>query len=152
MKETKIRKILLRCKKSTWHVDTNYLLQPPKYLIFVVNRFRYINNNFTKDRCSKPMDMTVVLGLNKFSLQATIDHHGPSMYSDHYIGFINCCEKFILDVSAREHSPYIGLNMLPLYSSCLHSLLRYSTGEFQASKRIVLAAFSAVSCSLMILV
>ena len=27
------------------------------------------------------MDMTIVLGLHKFSLQATIDHHGPSMYS-----------------------------------------------------------------------
>ena len=30
------------------------------------------------------MDMTVVLGLHKFSLQATIDHHGPSMYSGLY--------------------------------------------------------------------
>ena len=27
------------------------------------------------------MDMTVVLGLHKLSLQATIDHHRPSMYS-----------------------------------------------------------------------
>ena len=39
------------------------------------------------------MDMTVVFGLHKFSLQATIDHHGPSMYSDHYTAFINCCKK-----------------------------------------------------------
>ena len=51
--------------------------QPPKYLIIVVNRFRYINNNLTKDRCSIPMDVTIVLGLHKFSLQATIDHHVP---------------------------------------------------------------------------
>ena len=27
------------------------------------------------------MDMTVVFGLHKFSLQAIIDHHGPSTYS-----------------------------------------------------------------------
>ena len=66
------------------HVESNYILQPPKYLIIVVNRFRYINKNFTKGRYSIPMDMTVVLGLHKFSLQATIDHHGPSMYSGHH--------------------------------------------------------------------
>ena len=52
----------------------------------------YINNNFTKDRCSVPRDMTVVLGLHKFSLQATIDHHQPYMYSGHYTASINCCK------------------------------------------------------------
>ena len=79
--------------KNTWHIESNYLLQPPKYLIIVVNRFRYINNNFTKDRCSIPMDTTVVLGLHKFSMQATIDHHGPSMYSGHYTASINYCKR-----------------------------------------------------------
>ena len=39
------------------------------------------------------IDMTVVLGLQKFSLQATIDHHEPSVYSGHYIASINCCKK-----------------------------------------------------------
>ena len=40
----------------------------------------------------------------------------------------------------------IGLNMFPFdsFMSCLHSLLGYSTGEFQASQLIVLAAFGAV--------
>ena len=38
----------------------------------------------------------------------------------------------------------IGLNMFPLDSFCLHSLLGYSTGEFQALQLIVLAAFGAV--------
>ena len=40
----------------------------------------------------------------------------------------------------------IGLNTFPLdfFMSCLHSLLRYSTGEFQALQPIVLAAFGAV--------
>ena len=69
------------------------MLQPPKYLIIVVNRFRYINNNFNKDRCAIPMNMTVVLGLHKFSLMATIDHHGPSMYSGYHTASINCCKK-----------------------------------------------------------
>ena len=40
----------------------------------------------------------------------------------------------------------IGLNMFPLdpFMSCLHTLLGYSTGEFQALQLIVLAAFGAV--------
>ena len=81
----KLGKSCFRCKKNTLHIKSNYLLQPPKYLIFIFNRFRDINNNFTNDRCSIPMDMTVVLGLHKCSLQATIDHHGPSMYSGHLL-------------------------------------------------------------------
>ena len=36
-----------------------------------------------------PMNMTAVLGLHKFSLQATIGHHGPSMYSGHFTASIN---------------------------------------------------------------
>ena len=39
------------------------------------------------------MDTSVVLGLHKFNLQATIDHHGPSMYSGHYTASINCCKR-----------------------------------------------------------
>ena len=31
------------------------------------------------DMCYIPMAMTVVVGLHKFSLQATIDHYGTSM-------------------------------------------------------------------------
>ena len=36
----KLEKSCFQCKKNTWHVESNYLLQHPKYLIFVVNRFR----------------------------------------------------------------------------------------------------------------
>ena len=39
------------------------------------------------------MDMTVVLSLHKFSLQVTRDHHGPSMYSGHYITSIHWCKN-----------------------------------------------------------
>ena len=90
--EQKIEKSCFQCKKDTWHVESNYILQPPKYLI-IVNRFRYINNIFTKDRCSIPMDMTVALGLHKFSLQVIIDHHGSSMHSGHYTSSINCFKR-----------------------------------------------------------
>ena len=39
------------------------------------------------------MDTTVRLSPLKFSLQATIDHHGPSIDSGHYTASINCCKK-----------------------------------------------------------
>ena len=39
------------------------------------------------------MDTTVRLGPLKFSLRATIDHHGPSIHSGHYTASINCCKK-----------------------------------------------------------
>ena len=40
------------------------------------------------------MAMTVVRGLHKISLQVTIDHHGPSMYSGHYTASIKCKRTF----------------------------------------------------------
>ena len=51
--------------------------------------FRFI----IKDRCPIPLDATVMLGPLKFNLQATIDHHGPSIDSGHYTASINCCKK-----------------------------------------------------------
>ena len=90
--QQKLQKSCSRCDKNTWHVESSYILQPPKYLLLFVNRFRYIKNNVTKDRCSIPMDTTVRLGPLKFSLRATIDHHGPSIHSGHYTASINCCK------------------------------------------------------------
>ena len=91
--QQKLQKSYSRCNKNTRHIESNYILQPPKYLLLFVNRFRYINNNITKDRCPILMDTTVRLGPLKFSLQATIDHHGPSIDSRHYTASINCCKK-----------------------------------------------------------
>ena len=42
------------------------------------------------------MDMTVVSGLHKFNLQATIDHQGPSMYYGRYTTPMNCCKNIHL--------------------------------------------------------
>ena len=91
--QQKLQKSCSRCNKNTWHIESSYILQPPKYLLLFVNRFRYLNNNITKDRCPIPLDTTVRLGPLKFNLQATIDHHGPSIDSGHYTASINCCKK-----------------------------------------------------------
>ena len=90
--QQKLQKSCSRCNKNTRHVESSYILQPPKYLLLFVNRFRYINN-FTKDRWPIPMDTTVRLDPLKFSLQAIIDLHGPSIHSGHYIASINCLKK-----------------------------------------------------------
>ena len=82
--QQKLQKSCSRCNKNPWHVETSYIMQPPKYPLLFVNRVRYIYNNATKDRCSIPMDTTVRLGHLKFSLRATRDHHGPSIHSGHY--------------------------------------------------------------------
>ena len=42
------------------------------------------------------MDTTVRLGPLKFSLRATIDHHGPSIHTGHYTVSINSCKKHSL--------------------------------------------------------
>ena len=91
--QQKLQKSCSRCNKNTRHVESSYILQPPKYLLLFVNQFRYIDNNVAKDRCPIPMDTTVRLGPLKFSLQATIDHHEPSIHSGHYTASINCCKK-----------------------------------------------------------
>ena len=91
--QQKLQNSCSRCYNNTWHVESSYILQSPKYLLPFVNRFRYINNDVTKDNCSIPMDTTIRLGPLKFSLRAAIDHHGPSIHSGHYTASINYCKK-----------------------------------------------------------
>ena len=92
--QQKLQKSCSRCNKNIRHVESSYILQPQKYRLLYVTRFSYINNNVTKDRCPiPPMDTTVRLGPLNFSLQATVDHHVPSIHSGQYTASINCCKK-----------------------------------------------------------
>ena len=50
------------------------------------------------------MDTTVRLGPLKFSLQASIDHHGPSIDSGHYTASINCCIKHSIATITKVRS------------------------------------------------
>ena len=114
--------------KNTWHVESSYILRRPKYLLLFVNRFRYINNNVTKDRCSITMDTTVRLNSLKFSLRATIDHHGPSIHSGHYTAPINCCKKHSIATITQLRS----LELLTAKSLLLHMLyyMNWLTHDF----------------------
>ena len=36
--QQKLQKSCSRCNKNTWHVESSYILQPPRYLLLFVNR------------------------------------------------------------------------------------------------------------------
>ena len=61
----------------------------------------YLQHNATAST-TIPMDTTVRFGPLKFSLRATIDHHGPSIHSGLYTASINCCKKNI--ILQRSHN------------------------------------------------
>ena len=81
------------CGRDTWHIESKQILQPPKYLVIVVNRIAYSNNRIIKNKSRMPLDLYIKLSPHKFSLQASVDHHGYSMDSGHYRASINCCRK-----------------------------------------------------------
>ena len=79
----KLYKTCSCCGRDTWHMESKRFLQPPKYLIIIVNRITYSNNRITKNKSRMPLDQYIKLGPYKFSLQAFVDQHGYSMNSGH---------------------------------------------------------------------
>ena len=101
-----------------WRVESNYILQPPKYLFVIINRFRSTNNNVTKNKCSIPTDTTVMLGPLKSSLRATPNHHEPSIHSGHQLlQKTFCCNgnkitEFAMSDSKNSSAEYVILHDL----------------------------------------
>ena len=62
------------------------------------------------------MDTTVRLGPLRFSLRATIDHHGPSINSGRYTASINCCQNILL---YRSHNYGVWNYWQPKLLSCI---------------------------------
>ena len=127
------------CKNPVLHVirtlgtSNQAILQPTKYLLLFVNRFRYINNNVTKDRCSIPMGTTIRLGPLKFSLRATIDHHGPSIHFGHYTASINCCKKFY----CKDHTiTEFGIIDSKNFSTAYVIHMNWLTHVFDSNRRV----------------
>ena len=54
----------------------------------------------------------------KFSLRATIDHHGPSIHPGHYTAFINCWKKHSIATTTKLRN----LKLLIAKSPLLHML------------------------------
>ena len=40
--QQKLQKSCFQYKKKAWYIDSNHILQPPKYLIIIVNRFKLV--------------------------------------------------------------------------------------------------------------
>ena len=64
------------------------------------------------------MDTTDRLGPLKFSLRATIDHHGPSIHSGHYTASINCCKKTSLLQRSHNYGVWSYWQQKLLYCIC----------------------------------
>ena len=89
----KLYKTCVCCGRAIWHIELKQILQPPNYLIIIVNRITYSNNRITKNKSRMPLDLYIKLGPYKCSLQASVDHHGYSINSGHNTASINCCGK-----------------------------------------------------------
>ena len=87
----KLYKTCSCCGRDTWHIESKTILQPPSYLI-IVNRITYSNNRITKIKSRIPLDLYIEPGPYKFSLQASVDHHGYSY--EQWPASINCGKTF----------------------------------------------------------
>ena len=54
------------CGRDTWHIEWKQILQPPKYLIIIVNRITHSNNRITKNTTRMPLDRYIQLGPYNF--------------------------------------------------------------------------------------
>ena len=75
----KLYKTCSCCRRDSWHIESKHILQPPKYLIIIVNRITYSNNRITENKSRMLLDLYIKIGPYKFPLQASVDHQGYSM-------------------------------------------------------------------------
>ena len=73
--------------------------------------------DYTKSVCIIPTNRTIMLALHKFSLQATIDHHGHFIYFDHYTTSVNWCRK---NSSAATRQSLIIVDWYPKLRICIY--------------------------------
>ena len=76
------------------------------------------------------MDTTVRLGPLKFSLRATIDHHGLSIHSGHYTASINCCKKHSTATITRLRSLELLTAKTPLLHMLYYMYMNWLTHDF----------------------
>ena len=63
----KLYKTCSCCGRDTWHIKSKRILQPPKYLIIIVNIITYSNSRISKNKSRMPLDLYIKLGPYKFS-------------------------------------------------------------------------------------
>ena len=100
------------------HIESNHILQPSKYPIINVNRITYSMNRIIKNKSGRPLDLYIKLGPYKFSLQASVDHHGYSMNSGRYTASIVVGKHFTVTIitSLNVISRIPIVHLLPIYT------------------------------------
>ena len=56
----KLYKTCSCCGRDIWHIESKQILQPPKYLIIIVNRITYSNNRVTKKKSRIHLDIYIL--------------------------------------------------------------------------------------------
>ena len=140
----KLYKTCACCGRDIWHIESKQILQPPNYLIIIVNRITYSNNRITKNKSRMPLDLYIKLGPYKFSLQASVDHHGYSINSGHNTASINCCGKTF----HCNDNKITECNITVTYNSSTAYILLYNSWNVRAAicleRRLSLLALSSV--------
>ena len=104
-----------------------------KYLIINVN-YSYVDNQFKNNRPLVPLDLNFMLGSYAFSLQATIDHHGLSMYNGYHTAPVYCCKKTFycndvkITVSGINHA-LSSTKYIMIYKLCVEWVYNQNTED-----------------------
>ena len=109
------------CLADTQHKEISTIVQHPKYIILVINRYpTELGTN--KNNSSICMNKTINLHSSPYHLIGFISHHGPSTSSGHYTCFISytnvafsCNDNLVSAVEYRtariSKDSYIGIYM-----------------------------------------
>ena len=117
-KQHKLQKSCSRCNKDIWHVESNYILQPSKYFLLIINRFRYTKNNVTKDRCSIPTDTTVM----KFPLKFKPTGYYKSSWTVYTFRSLYCIYQLLQKHYIATTTKLRSLMLLIVKTPLLHML------------------------------
>ena len=77
-RKQKQHKTYSRCRKDIWLVESKHLMRTPTYVNITLNIFNYINNIIMS---LIPLDLNIILGPYKLSLQTTVDDHENYIYA-----------------------------------------------------------------------
>ena len=104
-------------------------LQPPQYLIIIVNQFDNNNNNngiMTKNKTLISVDQHIISGQFIYHLHAIIDHHGQLLGSGYYTASVARCNDVyycndnritVYDIGSIRDSPTVYIMMYKLYKN-----------------------------------
>ena len=76
------------CLSDTRHKETSTIVQPPKFMVLVINRYP-AELGANKNNSTICMNKTIGLHTDTYQLIGFISHHGPTTSSGHYTCFIS---------------------------------------------------------------